>query len=317
MSQCYTIWGGDEWQKHITTLLGVRYGARYQPIPDRDGGDWGLEGYCDDGCVYQCYAAEEPVGVSELTDKQRDKITRDIGKFCANAAQLQTILGPLKITQWVLLVPRCDSKRILVHAETKAAEVRALNLSIVGGSFRIAVQTDDIFHKERAMIASEASMKLKVETPGVAPAAVSAWSMQNTALDTVISKKLAKLSFAAEAQEAMKAELIRFFLEGQNLLQFFKDSYPEVYNQLQASKSNHERIVRMDSLAKNSSAPSQIQELYADYRKRITDEVRSVNLTNADTLGYEAIADWLVRCPLDFPEPPKPVVKNEPARSTV
>ncbi|MBW8782712.1 MAG: hypothetical protein JF599_12625 [Verrucomicrobia bacterium] len=202
----------------------------------------------------------------------------------------------------MLLVPRCDSKRILVHAEAKAAEVRAKNLPIVGDTFRISIQTDDIFHQERAIVANGASAKLPVQVSKVEEAAVRAWSEQNTALETVIANKLSKLSCPADVQSNLKAELIRFFLDGQNLLQFFRDSYPEVYAQLQDCKNNRERTVKMDSLTKNSSAPSQVGELFTEYRNRIVAEVRSVNLSNADILAYEGIADWLIRCPLDFPD---------------
>lgn len=306
MSTVVTIWDGEEWQKYITTLLGLRFGARYQPIPDRDQGDWGLEGYCDDGCVYQCYAATEPIDVAELTDKQRNKITQDIGKFCTNASQLKKIFGPLRITHWVLMVPRCESKRILLHAEKKAAEVRALNLAIVGSTFRISVQTDDIFHRERAMIADSSAAKLPVQVPKVEEAEVEAWSAQYTALEAVLSKKLSKLACPPTVQADLKSELIRFFLDGQNLLQFFRDDYPDVYAQLQNCKNSRERMVRMASLTKNSSAPGQVQELFVEYRDRIIAEVGSVHFSNADILAYEGIADWLIRCPLDFPEPPAP-----------
>ena len=95
MSTCYTNWDGEDWQRHINTLLSLRYGVRYQTIPDKDQGDWGLEGFSDDGVAYQCYAAEEPLTVSDLTDKQRNKITRDIGKFCDNSHHLATILGQI------------------------------------------------------------------------------------------------------------------------------------------------------------------------------------------------------------------------------
>lgn len=303
MSTCYTNWDGEDWQRHINTLLSLRYGVRYQTIPDKDQGDWGLEGFSDDGVAYQCYAAEEPLTVSDLTDKQRNKITRDIGKFCDNSGHLATILGQIRITTWVLIVPRCDSKHILVHAETKAAEVRAKGLAIVGTSFRISIQTDEHFQAERATLASNVRPKLPVTVNHVPEQEIDAWSAKNTDFDTVLTGKLRKLSCSAEVQEQLKTQLIKHYLEGQNLLQFFRDNYPEVYSQLQNCKSSRERIVKTNSLLNNSSAPAHVKELLDEYHKRILEDVKSVNASNADLLAYEGIADWLIRCPLDFPQP--------------
>jgi hypothetical protein len=303
MAQCYTNWDGEEWQRHITILLTMRYGVRYQAVPDKDQGDWGLEGFSDDGVAYQCYAAEEPISTPDLTGKQRDKITRDIGKFCDNSPQLATILGQIRIDTWVLIVPRCESKHLLVHAETKAAEVRAKNLVIASTNFRISVQTDEAFQAERAKLANDVDPKLPITVSQVPEQEIDAWSAQNTSLDTVLYGKLRKLSLPPEKQDQLKTQLIKHYLEGQNLLQFFRDNYPEVYAQLQSCKSTRERVVKTSSLLSNSSAPEHVKGLLDEYHKRIMEDVKSVNASNADILAYEGIADWMIRCPLDFPQP--------------
>ncbi|EIP98813.1 hypothetical protein OpiT1DRAFT_03282 [Opitutaceae bacterium TAV1] len=303
MSNCFTNWDGDDWQKHITTLLNLRYGARYTAIPDKDQGDWGLEGFSHDGVAYQCYAAQEPLSTADLTEKQRDKITRDIKKFCDNSQDLARILGQLRIEVWGLVVPRCNSKHLLVHAETKAAEVRNRNLGIVAPAFRISVMTDEAFQAERAKLACDVAQKLPVNVRDIPDLEVDNWSTQNTSLNSVLTSKLRKLNCSTEVQNSLKTQLIRHFLEGQNLLQFFHDNYPEVYEQLQSCKSNRERIVKTNSLLNNSSAPIQVKGLFEEYQCRILEDVKAVNASNADILAYEAIADWLIRCPLDFPQP--------------
>jgi hypothetical protein len=303
MSFCYTTWDGDEWQEHITTLLGLRYGPKYQPIPDRDSGDWGLEGFSDDGIAFQCYAALEPLTVSDLTDKQRDKITRDIGKLSENCAHLQGVLGPIRLHTWVLMVPRYDSKHILVHAETKAAEIRSKNLPIIANTFRISVQSDEMFLKERGMIANDLASTLPVQVSDIPEADIAIWTVQNTSFDGVLTEKLKKLSCSQPQRDALKVQLIKHFLEGQNLLQFFHDNYPEVFAQLQQCKTARERIVKTESLLNNSTATSHVKALVDAYHQRILADVKSISPNNADILAYEAIADWLIRCPLDFPQP--------------
>jgi hypothetical protein len=83
-------WSGDEWQEHIVRLLRARYSepGMFQEMPSRDRGDLGLEGFSRDGVCYQCYAPEPPYDVKDLYEKQRGKITTDIGKFMKNRQSL-------------------------------------------------------------------------------------------------------------------------------------------------------------------------------------------------------------------------------------
>lgn len=72
---------GIEWENHIQLLLKRHYGTNYQGVSDEDGGEYGIEGFSLDSCVYQCYAAKEPVTTEELYKNQSNKITRDFNVF--------------------------------------------------------------------------------------------------------------------------------------------------------------------------------------------------------------------------------------------
>src|SRR4051794_1549092 len=108
---------GNDWQDWADQLLTRRYGpAQYQKIPAKDSGDAGIEGYSLSGHAYQCYGCEEPVSTEERYNKQRDKMTDDLGKFVKNNTKLQGLLGTVAISRWCLFVPYFDSKKIVVHA---------------------------------------------------------------------------------------------------------------------------------------------------------------------------------------------------------
>jgi hypothetical protein len=58
-------WEGNDWQEHVLTLLRSHYDpGQFQDVPDNHVGDFGIEGYSLDGCVYQCYAAQEPLSTN-------------------------------------------------------------------------------------------------------------------------------------------------------------------------------------------------------------------------------------------------------------
>lgn len=109
MADTVRDWDPNEWQDWVKQLLYAHYGHKhYQPVPDTDGGDYGIEGFSQDGCAYQCYAAEEPVGTEELYEKQRNKINEDLKKFVHNQQPLAKLFGALKIERWVFVVPRYE-----------------------------------------------------------------------------------------------------------------------------------------------------------------------------------------------------------------
>ena len=53
----------------------------------------------------------------------------------------------------------------------------------------------------------------------------------------------------------------------------------------------------------NATAPAAIFESAVnDLLETLRREVRELHDYSAESLAHEAVADWLLRCPLDFPE---------------
>ena len=78
------LWQGDEWEKWCLQLIQMAFGSdKVQPVPARHKGDLGIEAFTHDGHALQCYAVQEPVSTKERYEKQRDKLTTDLGKLRA------------------------------------------------------------------------------------------------------------------------------------------------------------------------------------------------------------------------------------------
>jgi hypothetical protein len=98
---------GEEWQELCIRVLHEHHpGPELVEVPDDDRGDAGLEVFSLSGNAYQCYAPEgEPLTASQRYNKQRDKMTADVGKFIDNATKIQALLpARLCISRWVMLV---------------------------------------------------------------------------------------------------------------------------------------------------------------------------------------------------------------------
>lgn len=295
---------GGEWQEWANQLLACHYGpANYQTVPDKDRGDAGLEGFCPgQGHAYQAYGCEEPLSVQERYEKQRDKLTADIRKFIDNAAILTKLLRHVKIKRWILLVPVFDSKELVAHAAKKTGEVIAAGLPYVDPDFCVMVCQETDFQVARDLLIGATSKGIKFDVEPVTPTELGAWTLTNDALLETLQRKLAKLpALSGEAQRnVFMHKVLTWYLEGQAVLERLR-GYPQVYEKVIAAKSHRENFLAMAAMqgtTSNQILVDTLQELRATFES----EARELHNFSAEKLAYEALADWLIRCPLDFPE---------------
>lgn len=294
------IWEGKEWESHIQLLLKRHYGTDYQDVSDEDGGDYGMEGFSLNGCVYQCYAAKEPVTTEELYDKQLSKITRDINKFKKNKQDLINIFGDLKIKRWILVVPRYKSARLLKHTEKKSQEVLKAKLPYVDDDFKVLIITDDHFKVEQLELKNTT---LKIPLKEISNVEIELWKKETEnsfQLENLV-KKVDKIKLlTSEKKNAFINITIKYFIKGQTLLSQFHDLYPDLYEQVVTFKSFKEDFIQFGLLTNNVEGLKLFQDTFHQYKNDLEKELEGVSINSLSVLSYEAVSDWLMRCPLDF-----------------
>ena len=97
MINAVQIWNPDDWESFSLSLLQNRHGPlNVQKIPAAHKGDFGIDYYCTKEAVaYQCYAVEEPTDISTRAERQKKKITTDLGKLLANHTEFRKKLNPM------------------------------------------------------------------------------------------------------------------------------------------------------------------------------------------------------------------------------
>ncbi len=263
-------------------------------VPDRHTGDFGIEGFSRDGCAYQCYAAREPLDTQALYEKQRDKMSADIRKFCNNQPDLQALFGPTVISRWIFVVPRHDSAKLTQHAETKAAEVRVKGLPYVAQDFAINVITDEYFLLERSQLLAEGLRQIQVPIDQMPEADVHGWADDNDTLVQTLDGKLEPLRRTPEEKTKLRDRFLKHFLDGQNVLQRLKDQYPMLYEVAVKTKESRAEFLRTASLTQNLSISGVLQT----YTEEVFVAVKGVDRTTAELLAHGAVAEWLLLCPL-------------------
>lgn len=293
----------QEWQELVIKLLGLKFGiGTFVEIPDTVHGDCGLEGFTRCGKAFQCYAAEEPLETAELTRKQKAKISADVAKLIKNQQALVGLLGPTVIEQWILVVPRWEDKALLAFAELKMADLRAANLAFISPKIVPSICTGEDFAIERQQLIQAGRESLRIDAGFAAPAAVEDWVTGNDQLVAQLYRKVLAIR-PGDEQGARKLRdlFVQHFLDGQNALAKLRTDFPDLYEAVDRIKKDKEHFLATASLSTPALPPDHLKQTTAALESDIAAKLNGLDRFNVQQFVHEAIADWLLRCPLDFP----------------
>lgn len=295
-------WNGTEWQDYCILLLQRRYSSgrnhSLQLVPDRHNGDLGIEAFSFDGAAYQCYAAQEPLSVNDCYEKQRDKLTTDLGKLKANETELVKMLGSTKIRRYVFMVHRHDSKFLVQHATTKATEVLSWGLSFIDPLFRVVVETDDDYAVERKLIHDIPTPLLETSVPSASEKG--AWLTGNSNLKLRAFNKLQKIHTSEDTIEKVLDSLISSYLIGENTLDQLVSISPQMQRGVLSARAHKESLLVLEHPPGEIDRPSKLNEIANSFANSLDKDYPELGSMQTKTLAWGAIADWLMRCPLDF-----------------
>lgn len=296
--------GGIEWQNYVGSLIRRRVPfGDYVEIPDSVRGDCGLEGFSRDGNAFQCYAATEPLDSKALTDKQKRKVTQDLGKLQKNQVTLAKLLHPTQIRNWALVVPRWVDKSLLSHASDKIKEVCAANLSFVQSGCTANILTLDDFAVEAQILARAGAGTLAVGFDEPDETAETEFSLEHDEWLRHLDRKAMTLAQGNPQQAASLAkDFLGRYLRGQNLLDQLRARFPDVYAQADSVKRTQERSLSLHSALHEGTAKSSLREVITEFTGALRTQIPGLDVSTVRDITHEAVADWLLRCPMDFPQ---------------
>ncbi len=291
---------GNAWEDYCQRLLRIRY-RDYQKVPAQFGGDYGIEGFTPSGLVFQCYCPDEDPSGSELYEKQRDKITRDIGKLVKNADNI-SLLGAGVICEWHFLTPNYNNHALLTHCRSKESFVRSKGLSAIHDDFKISIKIEDDYIPERQTCLGIDRLKVQPLVEDKPQAELEKLLASNNEIVLNIKRKLAKLGLAQNKQTRLTRELVSGYIIGRDQLENLYEKFPSTYESLIQLKSSMEGQLETRTLADSGLHGKILQDILDDYEQRLNSSFGSC-LSGAlmNRLSSEALSDWLRRCPLDFP----------------
>ncbi|MDZ5454921.1 hypothetical protein [Labrys sp. ZIDIC5] len=147
MSSAMQVWNPDDWEVFALVLLQGRHGPLHvQKIPAAHKGDYGIDYYSTkDLAAYQCYAVEEPVDISTRAERQKKKITKDLGKLIKNHVEVGKLFHGEPIRHWVLIAPLHDSKELNLHCAKKTKDLREAGCAALDAMVEVIIQDPSDF----------------------------------------------------------------------------------------------------------------------------------------------------------------------------
>jgi hypothetical protein len=297
-------WEGKVWAQHCRGLLSQRHDTDIQFVPDRLRGDGGLDAYRFSGVAYQYYAPEEAYSATTMSNAQKRKINKDIGKLCNDPDGTRKLIGELVLHRWVLLTPHMDSRVIVEYARKKSIEVRKPPRPFwCHEEFEIVIDTDESFASEKAKLYGQVAAGLYMELPDPEEGDLFA-AISGEVAERLVEKleKEPTLAIDPVALGHYKSMLLRNYVRGRQQLERLGNDYSTVHAAVQSRYKATLNSLPIDLIGTPGRGPVVINTLMRRLADALHADAPSLSAVLCEDLAQHAIAQWFVDCPLYFPE---------------
>lgn len=297
---------GSTWEGLCQQVLKRKHQSDcYQQMPASPG-DYGIEGYTvNTGWAFQCYCPEKHYERTELYEKQRDKITEDLGKLKAYQKELPERIGTTKLSRWVFVTPEIDRNALLKHAKTKEAEVRSWGLNFLTSDFTVLLHDGDHYLVEINEIRSASGEAMVFDDAAPALAALTGQQEEyeknvQRKSESRLSDILQKANFTQRVQ-SLSQITIENFLEADGYFRRVSATSPITYLKLVRLINEYEQGVIETSATWSGTAEELTTKVRDGLAELVYEELSpEFDLANSKKVARFMTARWLAVCELDY-----------------
>lgn len=272
-------------------------------------GDYGIEGFTRTGKAFQCYCPDKEYSAKELYEKQRDKITKDLKKLKKYETQIKKKIGKTKITRWYFVTPSYTKNEIVDHCTKMMLEVKKWNLSIINNNDFEVVLYDvqsllPFFH----IALSGSTQKFRIGAQKDAIDLQKIFSYKDTDGFLVVNakrkhtKRIVQHGISENQVDSLTDKTIRHFLIGKDILEKWEKVLPLEYEKFRELIEKETEEIEDRSLFPSSDFNRDYREVKNEIANLINENFASLESVMRKDLTNYVIADWLLRCPLNFVE---------------
>jgi hypothetical protein len=303
MINAVQVWNPDDWELFSLSLLQNRHGPlNVQKNPAAHKGDYGIDYYCTKEAVaYQCYSVEEPVDIATRAERQKRKITTDLGKILANHLEIKKLFLGAPIKHWILLAPLHDSKEVNLHCAKKTGDLRNAKCSAVDALFEVAIHDPSSFPTDAVVAGMSSLSTVKLAIPSPSQEELDTWVAGSSDLLANATQKLKKRTGLDQVQAAV-AEATRAFLQGNAMLDALRTGSPDLHEKVMSAIKSRARRLQFAGPQGGPTAGAILHTELDSLISAMQTAAPSLSDENAEQIAYGSISEWIMRCPLDFPD---------------
>lgn len=296
-------WKGGDWQQFALQLVQRRHGPEnVQVVPDKVKGDAGLEFFTTCGCLYQCYAPEEASDVAKAASAMKAKAGRDLPKLEKNKVTIEKLLAGTKARRWILLCPFLDNKEVVASIRARGLKIKASDLPFLTPDFEALCHSQQDFQAEIELLKSMSlGPPLSVDPPTAEQVKDAAGS---TEIGARIDDKLGRAfgpKALAEQVAARRDQYVKAHLHRENTLEQLRENHAVLWER--AFETIEAEEARLIAVGASATIPGQqLQESMTRIETSLAEALPTLNPGLRTRIALGTISDWLIRCPLDFPE---------------
>ncbi|MDA9534739.1 hypothetical protein ACM41_00045 [Bradyrhizobium sp. CCBAU 21362] len=303
MTSAIQVWNPDDWELFSFSLLQYRHGPlNVQRIPAAHKGDYGIDYYCTkDAVAYQCYSVEEPVDIAMRAERQKRKITTDLAKVIVNHLEIAKLFLGTPIKHWILLAPLHDSKEVNLHCAKKTGDLRKEKCCALDALFEVAIHDASAFPADAVSAGMSALSTVKLAIPHPSQDELDSWAAGSSDLLANATLKLKKRVGPHQVHGAV-AESIKSFLQGNALLDALRTGSPDLHDKVMSAIKSRARRLQFAGPQGGSTAGAILHAELDSLIAALLAAAPSLSAENAEQIAYGSISEWIMRCPLDFPD---------------
>jgi hypothetical protein len=208
------------------------------------------------------------------------------------------MFGPVKIRRWILLVPVADSRQTTVHATKQTERILAANLPYADDAIFVLVRTLAAYQESLDAVINARLARLSLPPVSSAPD----YTLLSTQLvDTMHSKltKVPKLAREEKRREYVQ-RLLTEHLNGRTYRDFIRDHYSELDSELDHLFGDLENRLHTKFSLADDPPETMLLRVMDDAEERVRRVFQQIGDNDARIIAEGQVADWLMRCPLDF-----------------
>ncbi|MCG7985465.1 MAG: hypothetical protein JAY90_22355 [Candidatus Thiodiazotropha lotti] len=301
----YGPFNGDTWEDLCQQIFKKKYGEEGYQEMAASPGDFGIEGFTKKtGLSFQCYCPDRQYTQKELYEKQRDKITYDLGKLKKYKDQIEARIGDIKICEWVFVTPEVNQNKILEHAQAKQEDVRKWGLSILSDDFTVLVRDGEFYATEIIHFQTVHGEKLVFDDISSTIPLYDDGQDLSEYENNIEHKNKIRCDYANTNNDTklQKLNSLTFdnWVGGEGLLKRIESTAPKIYYHISRVINQYESEVSELSLSWQGNAEELTGKVRETLSSRLKEELPDLSTADRRQISQHMVAKWIALCPLDF-----------------